>query len=520
MAIHLHQRGYNFAKQQIQEGNFNATDSWSWNESEDGDQLLGNDQDWDRYARWHLAWDDEASSETKARYLYPFGKNGQVYASALSAIRSYAARYDHKTVYDAAGRLQDMIDKKTENREAPARTVEVRNAVAGGEVRAQDDGTFEGYIAVWDTVDSYNSTFARGAFAKTIAERGDKIKVFFDHRHLIGHALEVREDSYGVHVRGQIVSGVQAADDALTFMRSGTIDGLSFGFISVKEGRKNGVREIREVKLLEFGPVVFPANEDAEITDVRASRMLEAAGMGGGTSQAGADPGVPSEGSGPGEGDEGRSTDFGETYQGRDLQGKHFRLIDSLEITLFDVWMAWQDGLTTDLAAAVDHAIMDFQASYLEYVDEVIAYVNQGGNRSAPASNALGAAFRDFLAAEQRDLDGLARDTSLTVDELRSLQRGRPIAATAKVAELSDDVAQAHEDQRGEAAEALLREVRQGLPTARVRRLQALLNRADHDGSLGSEDRGETEESRTAASVAEAFRRFRTTLAEETTDAR
>lgn len=521
MAIHLHQRGYNFAKQLIQDGNFNAEDSWNWNESEDGDQLLGNEEDWDRYAKWHLAWDDEASPETKARYSYPFGKDGKVYASALSAIRSYAGRYDHKTVYDAAGRLQDMIDKKTENREGPAQPVEVRNAVAGGEIRAEEDGTFEGYIAVWGTVDSYNSTFARGAFAKTIKERGDRVKVFFDHRHLIGHALEIREDSYGVYVRGQIVTGVKEGDDALAFIRAGTIEGLSFGFIPVKEGRKDGVREIREVKLLEFGPVVFPANEEAEITDVRAARLLEAAGMGSGAAPAGESGGEPSDGKGgsgeTGDDSEGRSTDFGQTYQAKDLNGRHFRLIDALEWTLFDVWMSWQDGLTEDLAAAADQAIMDFQANYLEYVDEVLAFTNQGGARSAPASNDLAAAFRDYLAAEERDLDGLARDTSLTVDELRTLQRGRPIVATAKVAELSADVAQAHEDQRGEAAEALLREVRQGLPAARVRRLQALLNRADQDGSLDTG--GETDESRAGADLAGVFRQFRSTLAEETTDA-
>ncbi|HKJ76223.1 MAG TPA: HK97 family phage prohead protease [Gammaproteobacteria bacterium] len=374
---------------------------------------------------------------------------------------------------------------------------------AAGELRAvEDSGEFEGYIAVWDTVDSYNSTFTRGAFKKTISERADRIKVFYNHDKLIGKCLDIREDSHGVWVRGKLSLDVEAAREAHAFMSDGVTEGLSFGFRCVKEGRKAGVREIREVQLLEFGPVVFPANDAALITDVRADQILEAAGV------------TPdSEGGAESEDEEGggesRATDFNET----ELSDRHFRLIWALEITLWDCW--WEHGRTSavpgggdpdssGLASAIDTAISDFAASYMEYVEEAQAQ----GARSAPARNELASAVAEHVATDGRSLEEIARDTSLTMTELRALTAGRPIEATAKVAELSDTVAEAHEAQRGEAAEALLREVRAGLSPAHTRRLQALLKRgADAGHSTHSESGDET-------GVLAALQEFRTQIEE------
>lgn len=170
--------------------------------------------------------------------------------------------------------LRTMIANDPEYRDAlgaqrkDADEVEVRST---GEVRATgDDGEFEGYIAVWGTVDTYNSEFRPGAFDKTLRERGDRIKVFFNHQMLVGKPLEIREDDYGVFVRGKLNLNVGAAADVYSFMKDGTLDTLSFGFKTVRQQYVRGVRQITEVKLFEFGPVVFEANPQAQITNVRS----------------------------------------------------------------------------------------------------------------------------------------------------------------------------------------------------------------------------------------------------------
>ncbi len=124
-----------------------------------------------------------------------------------------------------------------------------------------EDGTFEGYIAVWNTVDSYDSQFMRGAFAETTKERGSKVKVVYDHDELVGHSVEIREDDYGVFVSGQLTLGVRKAQETYEFLKDKTLDALSFGFRTIKDKFVNGVRQITEVKLYEYGPVIFAAND-------------------------------------------------------------------------------------------------------------------------------------------------------------------------------------------------------------------------------------------------------------------
>jgi len=171
LTIHRHNAGLQFGRERIEQGRLNTEDQWSF-DAEDGNQLLGpSGNDWENFGRHHLGWDDEENPETKARWAYPFAKDGVVFESGLNAVRSRAAAEDDDTVFTAAGTLKDMIEQRRSSRQTPEKPIEVRSA---GEVRAiEPDGQFEGYIAVWDTVDDFNSTFARGAFKKTIEERGD-----------------------------------------------------------------------------------------------------------------------------------------------------------------------------------------------------------------------------------------------------------------------------------------------------------------------------------------------------------
>jgi HK97 family phage prohead protease len=137
-----------------------------------------------------------------------------------------------------------------------------------------DTGEFEGYIAVWDTIDSYNSEFVRGSFKKTINERSQKIKVLYNHDKLIGRAVDVREDDYGVFAKGRINLDIELGRDVHALMKAGDLDGLSFAFqVYSDEYKSDGLRTIKEVRLLEFGPVDFPANDHALITGVRARNI-------------------------------------------------------------------------------------------------------------------------------------------------------------------------------------------------------------------------------------------------------
>jgi uncharacterized protein YfcZ (UPF0381/DUF406 family) len=77
---------------------------------EDENAILG-DGNWKEYAKWFLAVDDEANEETKAHYKFPFGKNGQVFRSALIAIRQRAGQFGYQDVFDEAGKLLAKIEE-------------------------------------------------------------------------------------------------------------------------------------------------------------------------------------------------------------------------------------------------------------------------------------------------------------------------------------------------------------------------------------------------------------------------
>lgn len=135
-----------------------------------------------------------------------------------------------------------------------------------------DERTFAGYASAFEE-DSVGDIIHQGAFVKSITEAfpAGRIKVLWQHSEPLGMPVEMREDSYGLFVKGK-VSKTRLGDEALELMRDGVIDRMSIGFM-IPQGKsdydEDGKRHIREVKLMEFSPVTFPANEAAIITGVK-----------------------------------------------------------------------------------------------------------------------------------------------------------------------------------------------------------------------------------------------------------
>jgi len=133
--------------------------------------------------------------------------------------------------------------------------------------------TIEGYAATWD-LDKANDIINKGAFTKTINEGfpAGRVKMLWQHDAPLGMPTEMFEDDRGLYVKGKI-SRTQLGDEALELMRDGVVDRMSIGFTipQNKSGYNDeGVRMISEVKLLEFSPVTFPANDAAHILAVKS----------------------------------------------------------------------------------------------------------------------------------------------------------------------------------------------------------------------------------------------------------
>lgn len=118
--------------------------------------------------------------------------------------------------------------------------------------------------------------FEFGAFARSIQERGHKVKllVAHDRRKLaVGKATELREERDGLHTAFEVAK-TRDGDELLELVSAGVVDSFSIGFSPVRD-RWKGDHVVRlEAALREVSAVNFPAYEGAQIAGVRSRLVI------------------------------------------------------------------------------------------------------------------------------------------------------------------------------------------------------------------------------------------------------
>jgi HK97 family phage prohead protease len=140
------------------------------------------------------------------------------------------------------------------------------------------------YLAKFDNIDSDNDMFVKGAFSKSIQERGPQStsnrKVAFLRHHNwempIGKFLDLSEDDNGLYAVGQLGRST-LGEDAFKDYEDGIIREHSIGFQYIGDKtrwmedstmEKGGYYQLGEVKLFEGSAVTFGANEMTNVVDV------------------------------------------------------------------------------------------------------------------------------------------------------------------------------------------------------------------------------------------------------------
>ena len=149
------------------------------------------------------------------------------------------------------------------------------------EIKAEsDDGTFEGYGSVFNNTDLGNDIIKKGAFQKSLDQRGEKgVKLLYQHKSdmPIGVFDEIREDSHGLYVKGRLALKTQAGQEAYELLKMGALDGLSIGFRvnpkAVSYDKRKNQRTIKEVDLMEISLVTFPMNPKATVRQVKGEEI-------------------------------------------------------------------------------------------------------------------------------------------------------------------------------------------------------------------------------------------------------
>lgn len=164
-------------------------------------------------------------------------------------------------------------------------------------IRTEGQPGFSGLANRAWVVDSYGTAFAPGAWAGTIAERQDRIRVLWQHDpdRPIGRPTVLQDTPEGLYVEANITESTQTGREAMALAREGIVTGLSVGFKTVEErnateddpldlsqapeslrGDHTKAYVIQRAKLYEFSPVTFPSNEQSFMAGVRRSSKCDA----------------------------------------------------------------------------------------------------------------------------------------------------------------------------------------------------------------------------------------------------
>jgi HK97 family phage prohead protease len=133
------------------------------------------------------------------------------------------------------------------------------------------DGTFEGILASYNTVDLGGDSILPGAFTKTLQERGNVVPLLWQHKTEIPIGdLTLVDGPDALRFKGRLLLDLDEAKKAYILLKARVIKGMSIGFDTIKDSVENGVRQLKEVRLWEGSIVTFPMNEAAMVTSIKS----------------------------------------------------------------------------------------------------------------------------------------------------------------------------------------------------------------------------------------------------------
>ena len=138
---------------------------------------------------------------------------------------------------------------------------------------------FAGYAAVFNRPDRGGDVIRKGAFADSLYRR-EAVPLLWQHKAgaVIGRIEHLSEDTRGLRVIGEI-GGSEAAQRIAALLRTRRLDGLSFGYRVREVGRSEGLRELRDLELVEVSLVAEPMQPKARVHAVEVSETSGGDGL-------------------------------------------------------------------------------------------------------------------------------------------------------------------------------------------------------------------------------------------------
>jgi len=160
------------------------------------------------------------------------------------------------------------------------------------------EGQFEAYASVFGNKDSYGDVVLPGAFSDTLSgwkDSGNLIPLLFGHNmsdpdYNIGHVEDAKEDDHGLLTLNQLDLENPKAVQTYRLIKGRRINQMSFAYEVLEGGfasrqkdpdddksETEEIYELRKLKLYEVSVVPIGANQETEITAVKAAELAERA---------------------------------------------------------------------------------------------------------------------------------------------------------------------------------------------------------------------------------------------------
>ena len=152
-----------------------------------------------------------------------------------------------------------------------------------------DSGSIKGYAATWTREpDSYGDVIAKGAFTDSIAEiesSGNHIPLLWNHdsgdlKSYIGTVTRLEEDEHGLMFEADFDS-TEEAQRARELASDGRLCKFSFAYdvidqatVELEDGTE--ANELRKLNIHEVSLVMYPANRDTSVIEVKSSPEVKA----------------------------------------------------------------------------------------------------------------------------------------------------------------------------------------------------------------------------------------------------
>jgi HK97 family phage prohead protease len=148
-------------------------------------------------------------------------------------------------------------------------------AVSPFELKALDEaGHIEGLAAGVGDMDSGGDTILPGAFARTLAARGDRPLPMLrqhDQGRSIGVWTELKEVPDGLYAKGRITLATRDGAEAYALARDGALPGISIGYVA-RNPRfdTKGARTLPEIDLHEASLVSVPMHPRSRVASIKS----------------------------------------------------------------------------------------------------------------------------------------------------------------------------------------------------------------------------------------------------------